>query len=232
MRPLLIFPFLSLGLCAQSDLNKTLSISGGYEFHGTYAHGWNITANALHQFDKIPSLHAGFDLGYGISEYNTARSGSVEVQPIQTQTDLATPIYTSTHFPNYTRMERVRFGLEMRYDLIDENKHKFAANHQFAVGLGLTAEALLRYTEYGVRIWTETDSSGTETVYTQEYSVDQRTNEINRPYSLYIVPQISYTYKFSDRLGLFFRTALFARLTRNIRYGGFLQNNVGVNYQW
>lgn len=232
MRLLLLLPFLTFGSYAQHNSNRILSLSAGYDFYGRYAHGWNITGNAVHQFEKVPALYAGFNLAYGISEFNSRRSETDQVLPTEIDADFSSSNFSNYNLPYYARMERVRFGVETSYRLIDESKYQFAQNHQLAVGLGLNLEVLLHYKESGVHVWTETDSTNTETIYTEDYSFSKRTEDISKPYSLYVVPHFSYTYKVNDRLGIFLRTSLFARISGYTIYGGFIQNNIGVNYRW
>lgn len=225
MRLLLFILLFSFSLSAQDSKPHYVSVSGGYEFHGTNARGWNVTANAVRQFDNVPRLNAGFNLAYGISEYNAERVHESDV--IQVSPSFMSLSMSYGNYPIYSRMEHVRMGIEANYVFIEQAKYSVSA------GLGVVMDALLSYRESGVRVWYEYDPvTFNETYLEQDYSFDKKTKDITGAYTFFAVPQVSFMYHVNKQLGLFVRSALFARIDQNPRYGGFLQNNLGVSYKW
>lgn len=220
---LLLLMLLSLnGFAQETSLNHALEISSGYENHGWHANAWNITMNGTKQIQKVPKLNAGFNLAYAISEYN-AGGNVADYEP--RDVDATSPIWNNYHLPQYARMERLRIGIESNYVLVDKDKHQLSA------GLGLVCELLTHYKEYGVNIHTEYDTiSYTDTTFKVPYELDQDFNDIKKPFTLYLVPHLNYSYHMNERLSLFLRSSLFVQ--RYVYHGGFFQANIGVRYHW
>lgn len=221
---LLLFILIPFNFLAQENREHTLSLSGGYENHGWRAHGWNVTVNATKQFESIPRLNAGFNLAYGNSIYDSKATGEYSPRVVDATTSISLSSY---HVPYYAFINRIRMGIESSYALL---KRK---DHQLEAGLGLVLEGLTRYKESGVNVWSDYDSiTHMDSIYTEDYAFDRSFSEIKKPFSILVVPQVSYAYRLSDQLSLFVRSSLFIRMQRYFYYGGCFQANFGLRYHW
>lgn len=196
---IITFVLISFGSYSQNEYPRELTGSIGYEHMNKLQSGWQLLVTGAKPLNSHPRWSIGFNAGFGMTEYNR-ESGSQEIPPYDVIDPVGGGLVTTVTRRIYARYERLRLGIEGRYQLTNKEKGNLF------LGASISGELITRWKDYGEQAYFAYDSTGNYTeVYTVPYDYDLSSDKIKDPVALYFQPYLDYRYIINEEYSLMIR---------------------------
>ena len=215
---------------AQKAPAKSISLSGGYEYHSDIDRGWNATLNYAQGFNKHARWQQEYGVSFGMNEYN------FDLDQLPTETDPSQTFNPSfganpSTLALYRRKTNLRLSAGVSFAPVNGEQHILR------IGLNAVNTVLLRWLEHGSRTYWVYEDNNPSTgnligLETYPYSMDLPASRISNGLILQVQPHLDYAIRLAENIQLFSRFSVYFDVFKRDESRFIYQGNLGCRVSW